>query len=1115
MVNPSSSASPFSAEAIAAALLLLLHCSVLPPATAQPSAASPWSTLSGNPPLVIARGGFSGMFPYGSANAFQLASYASVPDLVVWCNVQLTKDGFGVCLPELLMQNATNVAAEFPDREKAYPVNGVPTSGYFTVDFTYYELGSIRRETVVQGIYTRSERFDSSFQIETVERMAALKPSGIWLDIQHNAFYSEHNLSMRSYVLSVSTAVAVKYISSPEVDFLRSIASIFKPNRTKLIFCVLDPDDTEPSTNQTYSSLLKNLTFIKKFASGILIPKTYIWPQENFYLQPHTSIVLDAHKAGLEVFASGFYNDVQLSYNYSYDPVTEYLNFIDNGNFSVDGVLSDFPVTPSAARECFSHVGKNASEQVKILIISKYGASGDYPGCTDMAYQHAMSDGADVIDCPVQLSRDGIPFCSASMNLLDNTNVGETDFISLLQSIPGIGSGIFSFSLTWDQIQNLTPAISNPYLDFSLKRNPMFKSAGKLQTLADFLALAKNSSSLSGVLISFENATYLMEKQALPVIDVVLDVLRKAGYESQTAKRVMIQSSNSSTLLKFGGKKNYELVYEADQTIGNMSDYAIKDIKTFADSVVLQKGSVITTSSGFLTTTTNVVSRLQASGLSVYVQTFHNEFVAQAWDFFSDPTVEVNSYYLIANISGVITDFPQTSARYRKNRCLSSATLPSYMTPVEPGALVRNFASDFNPVDNAISPANFAGPSSNTSGTTGEAQYPPDGQPDIRKRNTKEQNKMVVSSVLSTGILLLLVLALGLYFWRKKQQKDEKMNDDDLELPLFDLDTIACATKNFSIANKLGQGGYGPVYKGMLKDGQEIAVKRLAKNSRQGQDEFKNEVMHIVKLQHRNLVKLLGCCIQDDEKMLIYEFMPNKSLDFFIFDPERNKLLDWPMRYQIINGIARGLLYLHQDSRLRIIHRDLKASNVLLDHEMNPKISDFGLARSFGGNETEVNTNKVAGTYGYISPEYAIDGMYSVKSDVFSFGVMVLEIVSGDRNRGYRHPDHSLNLLGHAWRLFKEERSEELIAASILESCNLFQILRSVHIGLLCVQCDPRDRPNMSLVVSMITGEGDLPQPKQPGFYTERIPQEANDSSSMNSKPLSNNEVTMTLLEAR
>ncbi|XP_034678406.1 G-type lectin S-receptor-like serine/threonine-protein kinase At4g27290 isoform X6 [Vitis riparia] len=332
-----------------------------------------------------------------------------------------------------------------------------------------------------------------------------------------------------------------------------------------------------------------------------------------------------------------------------------------------------------------------------------------------------------------------------------------------------------------------------------------------------------------------------------------------------------------------------------------------------------------------------------------------------------------------------------------------------------------------------------------------------------------------------------------------------------LELPLFDLDTLLNATNNFSSYNKLGEGGFGPVYKGILQEGQEIAVKIMSKTSRQGLKEFKNEVESIAKLQHRNLVKLLGCCIHGRERMLIYEYMPNKSLDLFIFDQMQSVVLDWPKRFLIINGIARGLLYLHQDSRLRIIHRDLKAGNILLDEEMTPKISDFGMARSFRGNETEANTKRVVGTYGYMSPEYAIDGLYSTKSDVFSFGVLVLEIVSGKRNRGFSHPDHSLNLLGHAWTLYMEGRSMELIDTSVGDMHDLSQVLRSINVGLLCVQCSLDDRPSMYSVVLMLSSDGALPRPKEPGFFTGR---EAKSSSS-NQGPSSGNGVTITMLDGR
>ncbi|KAK3424242.1 hypothetical protein EUGRSUZ_F01047, partial [Eucalyptus grandis] len=269
---------------------------------------------------------------------------------------------------------------------------------------------------------------------------------------------------------------------------------------------------------------------------------------------------------------------------------------------------------------------------------------------------------------------------------------------------------------------------------------------------------------------------------------------------------------------------------------------------------------------------------------------------------------------------------------------------------------------------------------------------------------------VTVASVISG--LLIAGVALSIMWKSRMKRRGLQRQNEDIDLPLYDFSTIAVAAGHFSQTNMIGAGGFGSVYKGNLSMGQEIAVKRLSKGSRQGLEEFMNEVLLIAKLQHRNLVGLLGCCIEGEERMLIYEYMPNKSLDYFIFDDARSFLLAWKSRFDIVLGIARGLLYLHQDSKLQVIHRDLKTSNILLDADLKPKISDFGLARIFGGNEGEARTKRIVGTYGYMSPEYAFDGEFSVKSDIFSLAVILLEIVSSKRNRGFYHPDHQHILLG-------------------------------------------------------------------------------------------------------
>ncbi|XP_049936611.1 cysteine-rich receptor-like protein kinase 15 [Nymphaea colorata] len=319
-------------------------------------------------------------------------------------------------------------------------------------------------------------------------------------------------------------------------------------------------------------------------------------------------------------------------------------------------------------------------------------------------------------------------------------------------------------------------------------------------------------------------------------------------------------------------------------------------------------------------------------------------------------------------------------------------------------------------------------------------------------------------------------------FWRKKLSGLQGMAEEEAALeqqafrradpmdgPTFDLVTTRSATNNFALRNKLGEGGFGSVYRGQLLNGLEIAVKRLSLNTGHGSKQFDNEVQTLTKLQHRNLVRLLGGFMEGEEKILIYEYVSNGSLDNFLFgEPTKRMQLDWAVRSKLINGIARGVMYLHEDSRLRIVHRDLKASNILLDTDMNPKISDFGTAKIFDTDQTQTDTLEVMGTRGYMAPEYLLEGKVSVKIDVYSFGVLVLEIISGKKNFSLIQQDTDENLLNYVWRLWGENKALEVVDQTLEETRDSDEILRCIHIGLLCVQEDASSRPRMSKVVAML-----------------------------------------------
>ncbi|KAI7739239.1 hypothetical protein M8C21_004436, partial [Ambrosia artemisiifolia] len=299
------------------------------------------------------------------------------------------------------------------------------------------------------------------------------------------------------------------------------------------------------------------------------------------------------------------------------------------------------------------------------------------------------------------------------------------------------------------------------------------------------------------------------------------------------------------------------------------------------------------------------------------------------------------------------------------------------------------------------------------------------------------------------------------------------------EQKIFKFQTLISATKNFHPDNKLGEGGYGPVFKGKLEDGREIAVKKLSQTSKQGKKEFTNEAKLLARVQHRNVVNLLGYC-GNPEKLLVYEYVEHESLDKFLF--KNQELLDWKRRYDIIRGVARGLLYLHEDSHDRIIHRDIKASNILLDEKWIPKIADFGMARLYPEDQTHINT-RVAGTNGYMAPEYVMHGTLSVKVDVYSFGVVILELISGQKNSTFDLDPECQNLLDWAYKLYKKGKSLEIMESRLASSADPEQVSACIQIGLLCTQSDPKQRPTMRGVVLMLNKKpGALDEPNRPGI---------------------------------
>ncbi|XP_047095632.1 cysteine-rich receptor-like protein kinase 2 [Lolium rigidum] len=390
---------------------------------------------------------------------------------------------------------------------------------------------------------------------------------------------------------------------------------------------------------------------------------------------------------------------------------------------------------------------------------------------------------------------------------------------------------------------------------------------------------------------------------------------------------------------------------------------------------------------------------------------------------------------------------------------------------------------------------------------------------------------VVFASVLSA------MAAIGIAFiWTRMRRRRNHLHHDDMDGSAELIRAIAASqlgfryeelrkvTDDFNQINKLGQGGYGSVYKGVLADGREIAVKRLFLNTRQWTDQFFNEVKLVSQVQHKNLVKLLGCSVEGPESLLVYEYLCNTSLDHYLFDAFKKNALDWERRAEIILGTAEGLSYLHNASEIRIIHRDIKASNVLLDEKFRPKIGDFGLARNFMEDQTHLSTG-LAGTFGYMAPEYIVHGQLTEKADIYSYGVLVLEIITGRKNHNSMASSaEGLSLMALIWKHYNTGTLMELLDLNLREECSEREALKVFNVGLLCAQASPNLRPPMWKVVEML-GRGDrvLPRPTEPPFIDVKG-SNANSygsgssfslKSNSDKSPLSTNQLSVSGVQAR
>eukprot|EP00250_Pteridium_aquilinum_P021167 c25048_g2_i1 orf=259-2700(-) len=684
---------------------------------------SVWGTLDGSTPLVISHGGSSGLFPDQTLAAYIFAATFSLHKSALTCDLQLTKDGYGICRTGIDLSASTTVNLTFPRLLTSYNVNGVSTQGFFSIDLTASQV--LNNLSATQSNPARSPFYDGRFAIEQPSTTASIANGTlfVWINVEYANFFSQHKLDMPSYVLSMVAAMQVDYISSPEIAFLKAIKTGAPKNTPNLVLKFRGVDDIEPSTNVTYGSLLKDLKTVATYASGIMVPKEYIWPVNSatLYLGAESKLIEEAHAAGLAIYASTFVNDpVTPIYNYSFDPIREYLQYVPTTGSNVDGFLTDFAVTASEALACYRGSTPAVRKTGTMpFVISHNGDSGDYPGCTLLAYNGAVRGGASYIDCPVQMTSDGVAICRESPNLLTNTDVAQhSDLMSRLTLISQLQStkGLYSFNLTWAEIQGLNAMISSPEDSYGIERNPAYTQESIL-SLSDYLSFMKNNS--AGIFIDIQNGYFLEMEVGLDVVNTVLDNLNAAGLN--TSNRVMIQSEDSAVLRRLQQVSNYTLVFSVTDDNVVVTATEVAEVKALANYVTLPRGLVQLANTGYLMNKTNIVDLFHAQNVSVFIAYVRNEFVTIPYDYESDPTLELNTLVQIFQVDGLVADFPATVSAYLSNNCLNLKTqtgaLPYAIRTVTPGELLTNLPPDI--------PAPAPAPVSRLNVSEGEAALPP------------------------------------------------------------------------------------------------------------------------------------------------------------------------------------------------------------------------------------------------------------------------------------------------------------------------------------------------------------------------------------------------------